>query len=88
MVLKAAIGFSVFTLTLTYFISVYSALVRRNTLAQTRHHLSGGSGEAVELVAGVASGGPSDSRSQMYEIGSGVLNLLESHHSYPVLHYY
>lgn len=88
MVLQAAIGFSVVTLTLTYFMSVYSALVRRNTLAQMLHHLSGGSGDPVQLVSGLASGGPSDSRSELVQVGSSVLDLLESHHSYPVLHYF
>ena len=45
MVAEAAIGFSALTLTLTYFMSIYSALVRRNTLAQGLHQMSAGTAD-------------------------------------------
>ncbi|MEW9854326.1 potassium channel family protein [Novosphingobium sp. M1R2S20] len=88
MILQAWIGFSVLTLTLTYLMSVYSAVVRRNTLAQTLHHLTGGTGEPVRLLAGMLLGGSEGAKGQLVPIGSQVLNLLESHHSYPILHYF
>ena len=88
MVVQAAIGFSVLTLTLTYFMSVYSALVRRNTLAQMLHHLSARTGDAATLVIGLCSGDAGGTRSQLTDLGARVLDLLESHHSYPVLHYF
>lgn len=89
MVLKALTGFSIITLTLTYFMSVYSALVRRNTLAQLLHHLSGGTGDAVQLLVNIErSGWLRSGQSGYVSLGTQVLNLLESHHSYPVLHYF
>lgn len=88
MIAQAGIGFSVLTLTLTYFMSVYAALVRRNTLAQMLHHLSAGRGDAPTLVTGLCSGDASGARIQLIDIGARVLDLLESHHSYPVLHYF
>ena len=89
MVAQATIGFSVLTLTITYLMSVYSALVRRNRLGQTLHHLSGGTGDAAELVSGLGAGGDfQEARSTLTTLGSAVLDLLESHHSYPVLHYF
>lgn len=89
MVVQAAVGFSVITLTLTYFMSVYSALVRRNTLAQALHHLSGGTGSALDMLIHLAPGSdPQQMQGQFSTLAFRVLNLLESHHSYPVLHYF
>ncbi|OUC53680.1 hypothetical protein CA262_18570 [Sphingobium sp. GW456-12-10-14-TSB1] len=89
MVLQAFLGFSILTLALTYLMSVYSALVRRNTLAQALHHLSSGTGNAAELVAGLGAGGSfEDARNRLSTLAVRVLGLLESHHSYPVLHYF
>ena len=88
MVVQAWIGFAVLTLTLTYLMSVYSALVRRNTLAQVLHHMTGGTADPVELVGGLAGGGPESASSQLMDLGARILNLLESHHSYPILHYF
>ncbi|MET1756739.1 potassium channel family protein [Novosphingobium sp. RD2P27] len=88
MIAEAWIGFSVLTLTLTYLMSVYSALVRRNTLAQILHHMTDGSGQPVRLVAGLVEGGCEGAKSQLMPIGSQILDLLESHHSYPILHYF
>lgn len=85
----ALIGFSVVTLTLTYFLSVYSALVRRNVVSQTLHHMSGGSGRSGDLVAGLGHGGNFDeARSQIATVATGVLDIVESNESYPVLQYF
>lgn len=87
MVAEAIVGFSVFTLTLTYFMSVYAALVRRNTLAQGLHHMTGGTGDAAELICRLGPGGSfEDARSLLSNAAMGVLDLLESHHAYPVIH--
>lgn len=89
MIFFALSGFSFITLTLTYFMQVYSAVVRRNALAQTFHHISAGSGDAAEIVARLGpSGSFADARSTIADLGSGLLDLLESYHSYPVLHYF
>lgn len=89
MIVQAMLGFSVITLTLTYFMSVYAALVRRNTLAQALHHLSGATGNAVDLLIQLApQGSPQQLQGQLTTLAFRTLNLLESHHSYPVLHYF
>ncbi|GHA83420.1 hypothetical protein GCM10007067_21920 [Lysobacter bugurensis] len=89
MVGAALVGFSVLTLTLTYFMSVYGALERRNALAQGLHHLSGASGDPLELLEHLAGDGRLPDRvGDLTAIGLGLLDLLESHHAYPVLHYF
>lgn len=89
MVLQAFTGFSVLTLTLTYFMSVYSALVRRNVLANALHQLSGGTGDAAMIVAGLgAAGSFAGARGALTSLAMQVLDLLESHHAYPVIHYF
>ena len=88
-ILEAGIGFSVFTLTLTYFMSVYGVLTRRNTLATLLDQMSGGSGDAAELLARLGPNGDfSPSRSDVTHVANEVLALLEAHHAYPVLHYF
>ena len=85
----AVIGFSVVTLSLTYFLSVYSALVRRNVVSQVLHHMSGGSGRSGDIVAGLGHGGSFDqARSQIATVATGILDIVESNESYPVLQYF
>ncbi|MFC0682562.1 potassium channel family protein [Lysobacter korlensis] len=89
MVVKSLVGFSIITLAVTYFMAVYSSLVRRNTLAQMLHHLSGATGDAVQLLIRVErSGWLTGGKGGFMDVGLEVLGLLESHHSYPVLHYF
>lgn len=89
MVLQALVGFSFVTLTITYFMSIYGALLRRNKLAQSLHQMSAGSGDAAELLVRVGPGGDFRAGSgQLSQVGRDVIDLLESHHLYPVLHYF
>lgn len=89
MVLEAGIGFSVLTLTLTYFLSVYSALIRRNTFALTLHHAAGGSADAAEMLVRLGPGGDfSSARQELASIATELLYLLQSHHSYMILRYF
>lgn len=88
-VLMAAVGFSVLTLSLTFFTSVYSALVRRNTFALSLHHRALGTADAAVLLTHLGpSGDFSDARSELTSIAQSLINLYESHHFYPVLHYF
>lgn len=88
-IMLALIGFSIVTLTLTYFMSIYAALIRRNVVSQTMHNMSGGSGRSADLVAAFGSGGKfNQSRSQIATIGTGVLDIVESNEAYPVLQYF
>lgn len=86
----AATGFSVLTLSLTYFMSVYSALVERNTFALKLHHSTAETGDPAEWLARLGAGGKLDAAAstQVDNIASHMLRLLETHHAYPVLHYF
>lgn len=91
MVLQAAIGFSVLTLTLTYVMSVYTALAQRNRFALTLHHLTGDGGDAAELLARLGlsdEAGGSETRRVLASIAVGLDDLYESHNFYPILHYF
>jgi hypothetical protein len=89
MVLEAALGFSTFTLTITYLLSVYSALIRRNTFALSLHHRTASTADAVELLARFgASGELSGVQQDISNMARDLMNLLESQHSYPVLLYF
>jgi hypothetical protein len=86
---ESALGISTLTLTLTYFLEVYNALLRRSTLAQNLHHATGGTGDAAEWVAGLGPDGDfSQARGELSAIGTAVLNFLESQHLYPILIYF
>ncbi|MBF2007062.1 MAG: two pore domain potassium channel family protein [Chlorogloeopsis fritschii C42_A2020_084] len=86
MILEAALGFSTFTLTITYLLSIYSALIRRNTFALSLHHRSGGTADAAEILARLgASGELSGVQQDISDIARDLINLLESQHSYPAL---
>lgn len=88
MVIEAALGFSLFTLTLTYFLSVYNALLQRNTFAMTLQHRTADTGDAGELLAHLGAGGDLSSAQQsISDLADNLLTLLESHHFYPILHY-
>lgn len=89
MLLQAALGFSSFTLTITYVLSVYSALIRRNSFALSLHHRTDGTADAAELLAGLgASGELSGVQHDISNMARDLMNLLESQHSYPVLLYF
>jgi len=88
-VFEAAVGFSVLTLSLTFFTSVYSALVRRNVFAMSLFHSAGGGADAAELVARLGSAGDlSGMKDEAARMARNLLDLYESHHSYPVLHFF
>jgi hypothetical protein len=89
MLLESALGFSIFTLTITYLLSVYSALTRRNTFALSLHHRSAGRADAVEILARLGSGGELNGIQQdISNMARDLINLLESQHSYPALLYF
>jgi hypothetical protein len=88
-VAQAATGFGFFTLVITYFLSVYNALRRRNTFALTLHHKGSENVDAAGFVRRLGSGGDfQGAYSQIMEISRSGTDLLESYHLYPVLHYF
>jgi hypothetical protein len=88
-ILEAALGFSIFTLTITYLLAVYSALTQRNIFALTLHYRTAGTGDALEMLARYGIGGDfMQAREELSNISMNLLTLLESHHAYPVVHYF
>ena len=88
-ILEAALGFATFTVTLTYLLSVLNALTQRNVFALSLHHRTGTKANAAELLLGWGTGGEFDNaKSDISNIARDLFQLLESHHSYPILHYF
>ena len=88
-ILQSALGFATFTVTLTYLLSVLNALTQRNIFALSLHHRTGTKADAAELLLGWGMGGEFDNAKQdIANMTRDLLRLLESHNSYPVLHYF
>ncbi|HEY9881346.1 MAG TPA: potassium channel family protein [Leptolyngbyaceae cyanobacterium] len=88
-ILEAALGFSVFTLTITYLLAVYSALTQRNIFALRLHYRTNGTGDALEMLARYGQDGDfAEVREDISGMSLNLLTLLESHHAYPVVHYF
>jgi len=87
--LNSILGMSLIFLALTYLTQVYNALQRRNALARRVDALTGRTGDAAELLAGV---GPEGRFALGYAGLSSVADevgaVTESHHFYPVLVYF
>lgn len=87
--LDSVIGLSMVTLGLTYLMQVYSALQHRNTLAFKLDAMSGSTGDAAELFAGLGVGGHLDvGYAQLAEIGAEFSAQKEAYQFYPVLFYF
>ncbi len=85
---EALLGFSMVTLSLTYFLAIYNALIRRNAFAAELHYMSARTGDAAELLVRIGSGGrfDGDARSGLATVARELLTLLQTHHAYPVIH--
>ena len=69
LVLEAAIGFSTVTMVVTYFLSLYNALVQRNTFALSLQHRSANTADAAELIARLGGQDPSPPAGSLYAYG-------------------
>ncbi|MDB9526689.1 potassium channel family protein [Oscillatoria sp. CS-180] len=88
-VLEAAVGFSIITASLTYLLSVYSALTQRNTFALSLHHKAARRADAAVMLTNLKGQGNFDPALQeLSNMSRDLLSLLESHHAYPILHYF
>ncbi|HEU4567282.1 MAG TPA: potassium channel family protein, partial [Marmoricola sp.] len=86
MVLEAASGFITFTMVISYFLSVYSQLPRRNAFAQALHDKTGGSDDAAALIVGLTDGEDLGRLPQeLSEMASFLRHTAQTHRSYPVL---
>ncbi len=89
MIFQSVIGFSSFTLVITYFLNVYSALHRRNTFALSLHGKTLETADPAEYVSRIGSDKEFIfAQQQLAGISSDLSYLLESHHFYPILHYF
>jgi hypothetical protein len=90
MILETILGFSALTMTLTYFESVYSQLIQRNTFALSLYHRTGRTADAAEMLARFGTSGSFDTSTKQTidNMAQSLLNILESHHSYPALGYF
>ncbi|WP_035992471.1 potassium channel family protein [Leptolyngbya sp. KIOST-1] len=89
MILKSLLGFSVFTLVLSYVLSVYNALTCRNTFALSLHHRSADTANSANLLAHLAAGNDTRSLQQnTASIAQNLMQLLELNNSYPLLLYF
>ncbi len=87
--LAALAGTAVTSLVLTYLMQVYTALLRRNTVALQVDTWSGQTGDAVELLMRLFPGGQTSAGyNVMVQWASAVTSVKETHHFYPVLCYF
>lgn len=88
-VLEAVLGFSIVTASLTYLLSVYSAVTRNNAAASWLHHATSDRASAAHLVARLGPGGDFSNAAQTVStISHDLVQLIESHHTYVVLRYF
>jgi hypothetical protein len=88
-IMVAGIGFCFFTLVLAYVISVYSTLARRNQFSNEIDFRTGRTGDTFEYLKSYLTERDSSLINQdLYKLSSNMAELLESHHFYPVLHYF
>jgi hypothetical protein len=87
--LTALAGTAVTSLVLTYLMQVYTALLRRNTVALDVDTWSGQTGDAVELLTRLfPEGQTSAGYNVMVQWASAMASVKETHHFYPVLCYF
>ena len=85
LILEAVVGLTSLTLTLTYFQSVYNALIRRNAFALSLHHRCAGTADAAELLSRLGAGNNfENARADIADMADELQNLLESDHTYPM----
>ncbi len=87
-VLKSLLGFSVFTLVLSYVLSVYGALTQRNIFALSLHHRTASTADSAVLLARLASGNEASLYQEVSNIAKDLTSLLEFNNSYPLLLYF
>ena len=87
--LTSLAGTAVTSLVLTYLMQVYTALLRRNTVALDVDTWSGQTGDAVELLTRLfPPGQTSAGYTVMVQWASAMTSVKETHHFYPVLCYF
>jgi len=81
-------GLSVTSLTLTYLMQIYNQLQQRNAFALRVYLATRRTGDAAELIAGIAPEGSwSAGASSLWELAEQIAVTKEAHHFYPMLFY-
>ncbi len=87
--INSLIGASVLSLVLSYLVQVYSALRERNALALTVDLMTGGTGDAAQLLARLGPDGDfSNATSELGNLARSLAMTKEAHHFYPLLFYF
>jgi hypothetical protein len=87
--IEPLIGISVMTLAIAYLLQLYSAVKARNVLAMKVELMTGRTGDAARLVAGLGPDGHFDpGYTVLTELGAELVQVKEAHHLYPVLFYF
>jgi hypothetical protein len=83
------VGMVMISLTLTYFMQIYSALQRRNVATLTGNLATNETGDAAELIAGIApEGDTKDTGARLTALANCMANVKETHHFYSLLMYF
>ncbi|MFC3071093.1 two pore domain potassium channel family protein [Phenylobacterium soli] len=83
------LGISVMTLAITYLMQLYAALQARDELALKVELMTGQTGDAARLVAGLGPDGRFETGyAILAEIAAELSRVKEAHHLYPVLFYF
>ncbi|MCU1299427.1 MAG: conserved rane protein of unknown function [Acidobacteriaceae bacterium] len=86
---NSLVGISVLSLTLTYLMQIYSALLRRNSIGLSVDLASGGRGDAAQFIAGIGSEGHFETGyTILANLAESLADMKEAHHFYPVLFYF
>jgi hypothetical protein len=86
---ESGIGMSLMSLIIAYLVQLYSALLRRNSVALKMHALCEGKADGAELVCRAGPRGHFDSGLSVFaELASDLAYVRESLHFYPLLLYF
>ncbi len=87
---EACTGFAVFTMAVSYTLSIYGAVNDRDALALLLHADTGKTDDPSVSLAGLCPGGSpaADAGPSMHALSANLSSLLQTHYSYPLAHYY
>jgi hypothetical protein len=86
---NSLVGASMLSLVLSYLVQVYSGLRERNALALTLDLMTGGTGDAAQMLVRLGADGEfSDATSELGNLVRPLAMIKEAHHFYPLLFYF
>lgn len=86
---NALIGMASISVTITYILQLYTAVLQRNALGLSMHIMTRGSADAAVLLAGLGPQGRFDTGySIIASLASSLTSIKEAHHLFPLLFFY